>query len=232
MQIRFAALGGTEIDAELLEAGVAALGQRPDFEEVTDAAASSGTPFSIRVHPPWKGERSVWCVAQIEGENGITTLVEVARTIAAHTKKSVRAMASGVEGPAGMGRIEVSYRAYEITPDGMSSTLSFDEADELCGEADEDSVDELGDMLSILVGDSAVHAVRPANSGRAFRRRPLLEEPRLARLATAILAAKSVAFTPDAGDRIRVSLEGIDGAKQISLVTGDEADKLRRVTSR
>jgi hypothetical protein len=218
-----------EIDTDLLEAGVGALGDRADFEEISFGPEVS---FSIRVHAPWAGDRSAWCVVEVKGEDGVSTLVEVARTIAGRAKSTVRAVASGVEKNTGAGQVEIGYRAFDISPDGSSKTLSFDAADELCGEADDDSLDELGDLMSILVGDSAVHAVRPLHSARCFRKKQMFDDPRLTRLAASILAAKSVAFTAAPNDRVRVSLEGIDGAKQISMVSSDEASQLRRVTAR
>lgn len=230
MQIRFAAIGGVDIDSDLLEHGVHALAERGDFEEVPFGPE---TFYSIRIHPPWIGDRSTWAVVEIEGEDSVSTLVDVARFIATHTNKEITAVASGIEREKDAGRIELGYRAYEIAPDGSCKTITNERADEICAlEADEDSLDELGDLLSILVGDSAVHATRPANSGRCFRRKPLFEDARLSRLASSILAAKSVSFAPEPKDRIRLNLESHDGTKQISLVSIEEAEQLRKATSR
>lgn len=230
MQIRFAAIGGVDVDGEILEAGVKALGGLGDFEEVP---YSPDAEYTIRIHPAWTGKRSTWSLVEIDGEDSVSTFLGVARAVARHTEHDITAVASGVERQRSDGRIEVGYRAYEIERDGSWKSVINAEADRVCSlEVDEDSLDEMGDILTILLGDSAAHAVHPPSAGRCFRHKPLFEDHRLSRLANSILAAKAVSFAPDANDRVRLSLEGHDGTKQISLVSPDEAEQLRRATDR
>jgi hypothetical protein len=229
MQVAFAAVGGLEIDVHMLEEGTSSIGERADFDEV---ALTADVSFSIRVHVPWTGEHSAWCLVELHGEDGLSTLVEAARTIAARAGRTVRAVASVVEREIGAGRVEIGYRAYDVSPDGKTETLSIDQADRACGVVDEDSTDELGDLLAILVDDSAPQVTRPRGGGRCFRRKPLLEDPRLARLAGTIAMAKSVEYDPDGPDSVRVRVVGNDGVKRIAVITSDEADAVRRATLR
>ena len=59
-----------------------------------------------------------------------------------------------------------------------------------------------------------------------------IENPRLARLAATILAAKSVSVTSDPSGRVRLRIDAPDGGTQISLVSDEEAATLRRATNR
>ena len=56
--------------------------------------------------------------------------------------------------------------------------------------------------------------------------------PRLARLATTLLAAKAISVTPDPSGRVRLKIDANDGGTQISLVSDEEAALLRRATNR
>ena len=59
-----------------------------------------------------------------------------------------------------------------------------------------------------------------------------IENPRLARLAATILAAKSVSETSDPSGRVRLRIDAPDGGTQISFVNDEEVAALRRVTNR
>ena len=154
----------------------------------------------------------------------------------------MRAVASGVERQIGAARVEIGYRAYEVLPDGTSRPLEVAQADEECREiADDHRRDELGELLAVLVDDEPKLAERvgaadsieqPRDGGRRFRRRPLPDSPRLARLAATILAAKSIAVTSDPSGRVRLKIDANDGSTQISLVNDEEAAMLRRATNR
>lgn len=230
MEVVFAAIGGTEVDAPALEAGLETFARRADFEEV---AYGYDVPFAIRFQTPWAGERSAWADVEVQGADGLTTLLEAARTLAVHLGKPVRAIASGVERQIGTTRVEIGYRAWEVAPSGDSRVLSFAEADEACGEVEDDHPkEELFTVFASLMDDEAPSFARAGEKGRCFRRKALLEDPRLARLAAAILAAKAVSFEPEPGGRVRLKLDASDGGKQISMVSSDEAATLRRVTNR
>jgi len=232
MEIVFAAIGGPEVGSTDLAEAIGSLARRSSLEEVP---VPSEGPFAIRFRQPWDGESSAWCDVELRGADALTTLLETTRAIAAHVDRPVRAVASGVERALGAGRVEIGYRAYEVLPDGASRDLCFAEADEACGEVHDDRPkEELGSIHAVLVGDAArdASAATLADPGRAFRRRPHLTDPRLARLAATILAAKAVCTTPDPSGRIRLRIDARDGGKQISFVSTDEAATLQRATNR
>jgi hypothetical protein len=230
MEIVFAAIGGTEVDPHAFSAGLDTLAERPDFDEVEHGF---DVPFSICFRTPWVGERSAWSDVDVKGADGLSTLVEAARTLAAHLGKPVRAIASGVERQLGVSRVEIGYRAYEVTPEGDSRTFSVSLADEACGEiADDHPNDELYEIFATLRDDEGPAVIHAGERGRCFRRKALLDDPRLARLAAAIMAAKAVSFEPEPGGRVRVKIDASDGAKQISMVSPEEAETLRRATRR
>ena len=236
MDIVFAAIGGPEVDSAGLAAGIEALARRAEFEEVPVSLDEPASAFCLR--QPWAGERSAWCDVEVRGGDGLTMLVDVARAVSTHLGKPVRAVASGVERHVGAARVAIGYRAYEVLPDGTSRTLEVAEAAQECREiADDFPRDELGGLLAVLVDDEPRSAARPASSeepcgGRYFRRRELLDSPRLSRLAATILAAKTVSVTSDPSGRVRLKIDANDGGTQISLVSDDEAAALRRVTNR
>ncbi len=240
MDIVFAAIGGPEVDSAGLSAGIEALSRRAEFEEIPGSLDQPSSVFCLR--QPWTGARSAWCDVEVQGGDALSMLVDVARAVSTHIGKPVRAVASGVERQIGAARVEIGYRAYEVLPDGTSRTLEVAQADEECREiADDHRRDELGELLAVLVDDEPKLAERvgaadsieqPRDGGRRFRRRPLPDSPRLARLAATILAAKSIAVTSDPSGRVRLKIDANDGSTQISLVNDEEAAMLRRATNR
>jgi len=235
MNIVFAAIGGPEVDSAGLAAGIEALGRRADFEEIRGGLDPMSS--AVCLGEPWSGERSAWCDVEVRGGDALSTLVDVARVVSTHIGKPVRAVASGVERRIGDARVAIGYRAYEVLPDGTSRTLDVAKADQECREvADEHPRDELGGLLAVLLDDEpkseANGGVAGRVAGRHFRRRPQLENPRLARLAATILAAKSISVTADPSGRVRLKIDALDGGTQISLVSDEEAATLRRATNR
>lgn len=236
MEIMFAAIGGPEIDSAALSEGIDALAQRTEFEEI---ATTMDEPSSaLRLRQPWAGERSAWCDVEVHGGDALPMLVDVARAVSTHIGKPVRVVASCIERQLGVARVEIGYRAYEALPDGTTRTLEVAEADQECGEiAGNYPRDELGELLAVIGGEPLL-ADRPAaleeaeDMGRCFRRRALMDNPRLARLAAKILAAKSISVMPDLSGRVRLRIDASDGGTQISFVSNEEASALRRATNR
>lgn len=235
MDVVFAAIGGPEVDSAGLSSGIEALARRAEFEEIPVTLEQPPSAFCLR--QPWTGERSAWCDVELQGGDALSMLVDVARAVSTHIGKPVRAVASGVERQIGAARVAIGYRAYEVLPDGTSRTLEVAEADQGCREvADDHPRDELGGLLAVLVDDEpkpgggALEGAR--DGGRYFRRRALLDSPRLSRLAATILAAKAISVTSDPSGRVRLRIDATDGGTQISLVSDEEAATLRRATNR
>ena len=227
MKVAFAAIGGPGIDRDELTRAVEVLALRADLEEV--AAADVGVDLRVRAARTAAGstgQQSAWSDVELAHDGGIETLVLAARAIAAHLGTTVRAVASGIEEHRASGAA-VSYRAFEVLPSGESRPFSIEAADAACRVVTApDPASELKELFALLVGDDEEV---PADS-RAFRRKALLDDPRLARLATRILGAKTWSFAPDPSGRVRLKIDAIDGGKQISLVSEDEAESLQRAT--
>lgn len=102
--------------------------------------------------------------------------------------------------------------------------------------------DAPADWLVVSPGSAELDTLREApaeqapsrepTDGRLFRRRVVIDDPRLAKLAATIIAAKAVWFAADPSGRVRLKIDATDGGKQISFVSTDEAVTLRRATNR
>jgi len=238
MEVAFAVVGGTEIGASRIADGVQALALRADLDEVAASSADDGpaVAFDLRVSAPFEHGNAVWCDVEVPGADGLRHLLDAARTIAGKLGRSVRVLAS-LRAPMTGSDIEIAHRAIDVAADGSTIDVVLAHESLPTGRADASEAPErLAAILSTLI-DAASGGAGPAShersfaEARAFRRTPLFESVRLNRLARTILAAKSVVFAPeDNAGNVRVRIDAPDGARQISIVTTEEAAALRRVT--
>ncbi len=238
MEVAFAVIGGAEIGVSRIAEGVQALAVRADLDEVAASSPDDGraVAFDLRVSAPFTQGDAVWCDVEVPGHDGLRLLLDAARTIAGKLGHTIRVLAS-VRLPMTGADIEIGHRAIDVASDGSTSDVTLEHAPLPTGRADASEAPErlagiLGTLIDAASGGAAP-AVRDRSfaSARAFRRTPLFESVRLNRLARTILAAKSVVFAPeDNAGNVRVRIDASDGARQISIVTTEEAAALRRVT--
>lgn len=229
MDVVFAAVGGPDLTADILEDGLCAVGTRGQLDEIDEDAA--GIAPALRVRGPWTGNASAWCEVEPIGADSLANLLDMARAIAQHTARPVRAIASVIERTLESGGVEIGYRAYDLHPDGSARPIVFEKANAACHEISDDPSDELIALLWMLVDDIPVTPCQSEAQVRCFRRRPRLDDPRLAQLATNIVHATHVSFEPIVGERVRIRIQEADGSRRIALVSDEEAYALRAMVS-
>ena len=124
--------------------------------------------------------------------------------------------------------------AVDVAPDGSSHDVAVASPPVVGSMPSVEAPERLAAILDALVDDASGASgprTRSTAAARAFRRTPLFESVRLNRLARRILAATAVVFAPeDNAGNVRVRIDASDGARQISIVTLEEAEALRRAT--
>lgn len=236
MEVAFAVIGGAGLEPTNLAEGVQALAMRADLDEVLAVADDDGPApeFDVRLSAPFARGGAAWCEVEVTAHDGFRLLLDAARTIAGHLDRNVRVLASLREPLVGTA-VEIAYRAVDVAPDGSSHDVAVAAPPVVGSLPAVEAPERLAAILDALVADASGGAKGPRTRGaaaaRAFRRTPLFESVRLNRLARRILAATAVVFAPeDTAGNVRVRIDASDGARQISIVTLEEAEALRRAT--
>lgn len=235
MEVAFAVIGGAGLEPTNLAAGVQALAVRADLDEVLAAADDDGPApeFDVRLSAPFVHGDAAWCEVEVPAHDGFRLLLDAARTVAGHLERKVRVLASLREPLVGTA-VEIAYRSVDVAPDGSSHDVAVASPPVVGSMPSVEAPERLAAILDALVDDASGASgprTRSTAAARAFRRTPLFESVRLNRLARRILAATAVVFAPeDNAGNVRVRIDASDGARQISIVTLEEAEALRRAT--